>query len=525
MFRRAFSILAILFSAAVCLRAQTDSLLAEGDRLHRQYRFEEAMDLYVRASALTADADTVRMLRNRMDRSQNALNMTDFCADPVVVARERFSRKDFFLFYPLKNQTWRLPPHSLDPSDDGIPTYAPSGSQSLCFSAPDATGFRNLYVSQTDGSVWTSPQLMGELLLSPGNEVFPMLSEDGKKLTFSSDGLHGMGGYDLYTSTWNEETGTWGEPVNMGFPFSSPDDDFLLVDSPDGRYTLFASNRDCPQDSVYIYVIEKQLVIPRVPMRDPVALAHTAALSPLNDPSRHDHGGAVSDGTPGNDDTRRYMQMTAEARILRDSIYFHERKLDSLRMRLAAGTEDRTALTSAIADREAALAPLRRRLEENTRAVRSIEQAFLQRGAASDNSRADREFVGARNGYTFSKKALGKALNLKVEPAPPAAPATFQVAPVGRFAQDTSLPEGIVYQILLFTSARHATLDEIKGLDPVYERLTNALRYTYSVGVFRTYNEALLQLNPIRVLGFPDAEITAWLDGKPIAVPLARRSE
>lgn len=524
-FRRGFSILLALFSAAVGLRAQTDSLLTEGDRLHRQYRFEEAMDLYARAAALTADADTVRLLRDRMDRSQNALNMTDFCADPVVIARERFSRKDFFLFYPLKNQTWRLPPHALDPSDDGIPTYAPRGGQSLCFSAPDATGSRNLYVSSSDGSVWSHPALMGESLLSPGNEVFPMLSEDGKVLTFSSDGLHGMGGYDLYRSTWNEETGAWGEPVNLGFPYSSPGDDFLLVDSPDGRYTLFASNRDCAPDSVYIYVTEKQPVIARMPMRDPVALARTAALYPLDDPTRQDHGSAVADDAPGNDDTRRYMQMTAEVRVLRDSIYRHERQLDTLRLRLTTGVEDRTALTSAIADREAALAPLRRRLEETTRAVRTIEQSFLQRGAVADNDRADREFVGARRSYTFSKNAPGAKLSLKVAPAPPAAPATFQVGPVGRFAQDTSLPEGIVYQIQLFTSPRHATLDEIKGLDPVYERLTNALRYTYSVGVFRSFNEALLQLNPVRALGFPDAEITAWLDGKPVAVSLARRSE
>ena len=524
-FRRVFSFLAVLFLTAAGLRAQSDSLLIEGDRLHRQYRFEEAMDLYARASAQTTDADTIRLLRDRMDRSQNALNMTDFCADPVVVARERFSRKDFFLFYPLKNQTWRLPPHSLDPSTDGFPTYAPRGGQSLCFSAPDATGSRNLYVSSSDGSVWSYPALMGETLLSPGNEVFPILSEDGKTLTFSSDGLHGMGGYDLYRSTWNEETGAWGEPVNLGFPFSSPGDDFLLVDSPDGRYTLFASNRDCGPDSVYIYVTEKQPILVRVPMRDPVALARTAALVPLKDPTRQDHGAAVADNAPGNDDTRRYMQMTAEARVLRDSIYRHEQRLDSLRQRLTAGAEDRTALTSAIADREAALAPLRRRLEETNRAVRTIEQSFLQRGVVTETDRADREFVGARSSYTFSKNAPGSKLKLNVAPAPPAAPATFQVGPVGRFAQDTSLPEGIVYQIQLFTSPRHATLDEINGLDPVYERLTNALRYTYSVGVFRTYNEALLQLNPLRALGFPGAEIVAYLDGKPIAVPLARRSE
>ena len=523
--RRGFSILVILLSAALGLRAQTDSLLTEGDRLHRQYRFEEAMDAYARAAALTADKDTVRLLRDRLDRSQNALNLTDFCADPVVVARERFSRKDFFLFYPLKNQTWRLPPHSLDPADDGFPTYAPRGAQSLVFSAPDATGFRNLYTSSTDGNEWSSPALMGEHLLSPGNEVFPMLSEDGKTLTFSSDGLHGMGGYDLYRSTWNEETGSWGEPVNLGFPYSSPGDDFLLVDSPDGRYTLFASNRDCAPDSVYIYVTEKQPFVARVPMRDPVALAHAASLYPLDDPARLDHGAAVTEEAPGNDDTRRYAQMTAEARVLRDSIYLHERQLDSLRLRLSAGAEDRTALTSAVAEREAALAPLRRRLEETTRAVRAIEQSFLQRGVVTETDRADREFVGARHSYTFSKNTLGAKLKLKVAEAPAAAPATFRVGPVGRFAQDTTLPEGLVYQIQLFTSPRHATLDEIKGLDPVYERLTNALRYTYSVGLFRTFNEALLQLNPVRVLGFPDAEITAWLDGKPVAVSLARRSE
>ena len=525
-FRRVSSILVILFSAVLCLRAQTDSLLVEGDRLHRQYRFAEAMDRYVRASALTTDADTVRMLRNRMDRSQNALNLTDFCADPVVVARERFSRKDFFLFYPLKNQTWRLPPHSLDPSEDGFPTYAPRGSKSLCFSAPDATGARNLYVSKSDeDALWSTPELMGEYLLSPGNEVFPMLSEDGKTLTFSSDGFHGMGGFDLYRSHWNEETGAWGEPENLGIPFSSPGDDFLLVDSPDGRYTLFASNRDCSRDSVYIYVIEKQPVIVRNPIHDPATLALTASLLPQDDPTRQYHGSAVADEAPGNDDTREYVRMTAEARVLRDSIYLHERKLDSLRLRLSAGTEDRTALTGAIASREAALAPLRRRLEETTRAVRTIEQSFLRSGVVTDTDRADREVVGARHSYTFSKSTPGAKLKLKVAPAPPAAPATFQVGPIGRFAMDTALPDGVIYQILLFTSPRHATTDELNGLDPVFERLTHALRYTYSVGLFRTFNEALSQLNPVRALGFPDAEIIAFLDGKPVAVSLARRAE
>jgi hypothetical protein len=524
--RRLFFLLFFTLAAIPRLRAQTDSLLREGDRLHRSYHFEEALLCYGRASALTADDDTLQMLRARTEQAQNALNLTDFCEDPVVIARERFSRKDFFLFYPLKNQTWRTAPNVLDPAEDGFPTYAPMGARSLYFSAPDPAGARNLYATYNRDTLWSVPELMGENLLTLGNEVFPMVSEDGKTLTFASDGLHGMGGYDLYTARWNEEAGTWDEPVNRGFPYSSPGDDFLLVDTPDGRYTIFASNRDCSRDSVYIYVLEKKAVPLRLPMRDPAAIARLSALLPLNDPARQDHGSAVSGEAPESDDTRLYRQLMNDARALRDSIYAGERRLDDLRLRLSKGTgDDLTALTATITDREAALTPLRRQLEETSRAVRDIERSFLRSGVVKDTDRADREVVGARSSYTFSKKAYGAKLRLRMAPAPAATAPSYRVGPVGRFAQDTSLPEGIVFQIQLFTSPRHATLEEIKGLDPVHERITNALRYTYSVGVFRSYDEALRQLNPIRSLGFPEAEIIAFLNGRPLAVSVARRAE
>lgn len=524
--RRVVFLFLAFLAAAPCLRAQTDSLLREGDRLHRQYRFEEALEHYLQASALTTSADTVRMIRTRIDNAQNALTMTDFCADPVVIARSRFSRDNFFLFYPLKSGGWRRSPNVLDPADDGFPVYAPRGSQVVYFSAPDQTGARNLYVTRESNRLWSAPVLMGENLLTAGNEVFPIVSDDGKTLTFASNGLRGMGGYDLYTSTWDEETETWGEPVNMGFPYSSPGDDFLLVDSPDGRYTLFASNRDCPRDSICVYVVEKQVSPARVPMRDPVALARTAALDPQNDPSRQDHRSAVAEAAPENDDTRLYGQKVAEMRALQDSIRVRSQLLDTLRTRLSGGgVLDRTALTAAIADGEAALIPLRQRLDKTNGELREIEQSFLRNGVVPVSVRSGREVVGTGSGYTFSKNSLS-SLQMKVEPAPAADNPSFRIGPVGRFAQNTTLPEGIVYQIQLFTSARHASLDEINGLDPVYERLlTSSLRYTYSVGLFRTFNDALQNLNPIRALGFPDAEIIAFQNGRPIAVSLARRAE
>ena len=59
-------------------------------------------------------------------------------------------------------------------------------------------------------------------------------------------------------------------------------------------------------------------------------------------------------------------------------------------------------------------------------------------------------------------------------------------------------------------------LGHLRGLSPVYERLTTSLRYTYAVGVFRSYADALTHLNAVRRLGFRDATVIAWRDGRPI---------
>ena len=525
---RVFSILFCLLTAVFGLSARNipspaDSLLAEGDRLHRLYRFEEALDCYGRALREADDPAVRAVLEQRYQHSQNALNMTDICEDVTVVARRRFARKDFFLYYPLKNQSWRSAPNVLDPSGSGeVPTYAPKGSREVFFSASDASGARNLYVTRDLDSLWSVPRLLGEGLLSSGNEIFPMRSPDGKTLYFASDGLTGMGGYDLYAATWDEEVSAWGEPVNLGFPYNSPGDDFLRVDSEDGRYSIFASNRNCSPDSVYVYVIEYQALPRRVPVRDPEALSRMASLIPQADLSRQDHGSAVSEGVRDNDNTLLYKEKMAEARTLRDSIYVRERRLDQLRERLTEGGEGTAA---SISQMEEELTPLRRLLEETNRAVRRIEQSFLKNGVMAFSDRSDREVVGAGSSYTFTKNAIGARLKLKLATAPPSAAEAFRIAPVGRFAQNTTLPEGVVYQIQFLTTGRHASLDDIQGLSPVYERMTPSLKYVYSVGVFITYDEALSHLNEVRSLGFPEAGIIAFMNGRPTGVGEARRAE
>ena len=462
-------------------RPTMEQLLARADSLHRAYRFHEAMDLYLAMGA-----------EEKAAASQNGLNMRDFCADPQVVARQRFSRSDFFLYYPLEQQAWRPSPNPLD-SLSGFPLYFPKGADAIYYSAPDRSGSRSLFVTEDLDSLWRAPRHLGEALLSTGSEIFPMLSPDGKTLYFASDGLYGMGGYDLYSSAWDAENGCWGAPVNMGFPFSSPADDFLLVDTADGKYTLFASNRDCSPDSVVVYVLDFSSSRARGPVRSHEELVRIASLSPAA--PRTDNQSAVSSEVPGNANTRLYARKMEEARTIIDAI--------------AAGPSAQ------------ALDSLRLLLEEVNLELRLIEQTFLQSGVVS--STEDREPVGAPSAYTFAKNAMGGRLKMRL--GRHVRNHSYRVMPMGRFAPDNTLPAGIVYQIELFSMARRASLDDLHGLSPVYERLGSNLRYTYYAGLFPTYADALLELNSIRALGFPEAHVTAWRDGRQIAVSLARNEE
>ena len=102
-------------------------------------------------------------------------------------------------------------------------------------------GIRNILHSEWQDTVWSAPALLNEHMTSASDEIYPMLSPDGSKMYFSSVGLYGVGGYDIYVSERDSDTGDWSMPVNMGFPYSSPADDFLFMNTPDGEYSLFSS--------------------------------------------------------------------------------------------------------------------------------------------------------------------------------------------------------------------------------------------------------------------------------------------
>ena len=507
-------------------------VLRTADSLRAEYRFREAAAAFGEAMRMTADTLVRQRIEDELLQAQNGLNMLGYCSQPVVVARQRFSIEDFFLFYPLASGSWRPVPNVLDPTGGGPFTramYFPEDATEAYYSSADEDGVRDLYYTQFRDTVWSAPALINENMTSSSDEIFPMLSPDGMSLYFSSKGLYGMGGYDLYVSRWNRETRDWDVPVNLGFPYSSPADDFLFVNTSDGKYSLFASNRECSRDSVYIYVLEYDSMPVRKAVSDPLELKALARLLPDDDPARLETVGAF--GSEAEDaDTRLYTEKMRQVRRLRDSIYVYGQSIDEARAKVAgASEEERRTLASEIIRREAELANLQDSLSVSVSELQQIEMDFLLNGVVIDPDQvqreADREVVGAASGYVFSKKEMGAPLKLDILRPEPDFDYSFMILPEGRFAKDNTLPDGLVYQIQIMATSTRLTEKDLKGLSPVFYKMSSQLRYTYAVGVFRSYKDVLANLNKVKRLGFRGAFIVAWQDGKPVTVSKAREAE
>lgn len=107
-------------------------------------------------------------------------------------------------------------------------------------------GGRDLWYTTYDrkSESWSAPKNMGPEVNTAGNELFPTFGKDGS-LYYATDGLPGLGGLDLYKATKVGEEMKWENPKNLGFPINSENNDYALYELTD-RKGYFTSERKDP---------------------------------------------------------------------------------------------------------------------------------------------------------------------------------------------------------------------------------------------------------------------------------------
>ncbi|MDR3183825.1 MAG: hypothetical protein LBT49_00245 [Prevotellaceae bacterium] len=117
---------------------------------------------------------------------------------------------------------------------------------------PGGFGGTDIYYSELVGGEWSAPVNAGPILNTAGNEMFPTMDSTGV-LYFSSNGRIGLGGLDIFRA--KGEKSQWSIVENMRHPINSCGDDFYFVPADDKKSGLFASNRLGGEGSDDIYLL------------------------------------------------------------------------------------------------------------------------------------------------------------------------------------------------------------------------------------------------------------------------------
>ncbi len=122
---------------------------------------------------------------------------------------------------------------------------------------PGGNGGKDLYsaVKLEDGS-WGNVKNLGNNINTALDDDAPFIHPDGRTLVFSSKGHNSMGDYDIFMSDLDELDSTWKKPVNVGYPINTPDDDIYYVLSADGKRGYYASAKVGGKGDKDIYMVE-----------------------------------------------------------------------------------------------------------------------------------------------------------------------------------------------------------------------------------------------------------------------------
>lgn len=144
---------------------------------------------------------------------------------------------------------------------EGSISFAGNGDAYFISDRFGGVGGKDIWYAKKKGkNNFLRPQNMSGLN-TPLNEVSVSVAPDGNTLWFSTNGFSGMGGFDVYKSV-RAGNGTWSEPVNMGYPINSPDDDLFYRLTSDTTLALLSSKRNGGFGGLDIYFVKKDLRIP-----------------------------------------------------------------------------------------------------------------------------------------------------------------------------------------------------------------------------------------------------------------------
>ncbi len=394
-------------------------------------------------------------------------------------------------------------------------------NDSICLYAsnqPGGYGGYDLYISFKVNNTWSAGTNLGPVINSFYDERFPFLTRNGLTLFYSSDNLESMGGFDIFSTSFDSSSYKWAIPTNLGFPINSSGNETNLEVTPDGTSAYLISDRKAGygKQDIYTVFFKQPLIahqeISDVPTFQQLLLSH-----------RIDTSGGEPDAKPV--EIKEYyishLFLEENAEIL---IPQNTKKLDLLANLMLIYPK----ITAELSCFEL---PTSQQTFSLYFSIKKVEEAagyLVKKGV--DRNRIILKGYGPSFPVAMlpegtTNTSLYKRLNHRIE----ITLHNFETEPVNIHMENIPVPEnmldprgqkfsalrhGLYYSVQLVSITQILQNPNLESLHEMFIDVDNGQgNYHYMTGMMTSYQEADSLKQKMRTDGFPDAEVIAYLDG------------
>lgn len=227
-----------------------------GDYHFRKMDYPSAVECYENFLDLTKDDSLSTVFEEKLNRASQLDRMVRNCYKVCIIDSVVVDKASFLSAYRMGNDVGDITPCSEYFDDNTLEGYAYSTERGMdvFFSDEDeGKGLMKLYSNTKVGDGWGKAKALDGFETN-GNDNYPFMLSDGVTLYFASDGDASIGGYDIFVSRYDIETSRFLRPDNMGMPFNSAANDYMMAVNEVANIGWFASDRNQPEDKVCVYV-------------------------------------------------------------------------------------------------------------------------------------------------------------------------------------------------------------------------------------------------------------------------------
>ena len=229
-----------------------------GDYYKQNDRYQDAINSYEAFIELTKDEEKGELCEQKMTHVKSLLRMVKATEQICVIDSFIVDKEHFLDAYKCGRDAGQIMTYAeyFDEEDiDGTVSETERATDRY-FSQPvlkDSIVKMKIFHSSKNGEEWGEDiQITG--FETNGNDNYPYMSADGSTFYFASDGDGSIGGYDIFVTRYNSERGSFLLPNNMGMPFNSEANDYMMVINEIANLGWFATDRNTPEGKVCIYV-------------------------------------------------------------------------------------------------------------------------------------------------------------------------------------------------------------------------------------------------------------------------------